>query len=583
MDQTLTITIALDIFLLVLLGLVVLVQLRTNRSMINVQKKLGEAEKQRAESEAQLNAILNVNRKFVETGDEKEIIALMLELSLRTTNAMGASFVPLDERGQPLATTRVGEFPFPIPDAFLEYLASSAVRHVCSACSKLENHDGSCVLLKGPFSEAMGIFCFPLRYSNRSLGMLNLYMPDQKLIPAQKLAFLNSLVDATALALESDRLRQREITTLTQLRSTNHKSDLQGSLSGMLDNLFATLNVDFAFLILDPESAIAQRTWLKNGEICLGEFAPHEKETFEHVIQAAQKSGQVQTSEKSDSSDESNQLAWIAAPIMSGAAEPVGVLMVGDRKIDHFHQRHIALVQGMAEQMAVLIYNAIHVAGLEYKIMMDERTRLAREIHDGIAQTLGFLKLQVAQMLTYLERGDREKLTNALRLSYTTLSSAYQDARQAIDGLRITPGAQDGNPLERWLTQMAVEFSSNGSISPLEVSLLRLDVQSQLLPEVHAQLIRITQEALSNVRKHAHAQHAWISCFQDQNDLILEIQDDGTGFAVEDVSGPAQYGLRGMRERSDLMSADFQVISKPGHGTTVRICLPLQENKQLEV
>ncbi len=582
MNEVLSIAILIDIGLLAALGGLFILQFRTHRQLQRVQANLTEAEKLRAESEAQLNAILNVNRKFVETGDEKEIIEMVLQLSMQTTNAMGASFVPLDERGQPLATIRRGEFPFPIPDAFLEYLASSAVRQVCDACSKLENHDGTCVLLKGPFSEAMGIICFPLRYASRNLGMLNLYMPDQLPITQQNQAFLRSLVDATALALESDRLRQREFTTLTQLRSARQKNDLRASLAGMLDNLYATLNADFAFLFLNPESLIAQRSWLENGEISFGEIRPEEKEAFARIIKKVESISQVQVSEKNDP-QHPGVFSWAATPILIGPSEQVGVILVGERGLEQFHQRHITLIQGMAEQMAVLIQNASQIAGLEYKIMMDERMRLAREIHDGIAQTLGFLKLQVAQMISYLERGDRDRLLQALRLSYTTLASAYQDARQAIDGLRITPEIENGNPLERWLSQTAVEFSANGSANTLEISLVRLDVRAVLLPEVHAQLIRITQEALSNVRKHAHARHAWISCFQDASDVILEIQDDGDGFAVDDIPGPSQYGLRGMRERAELMGADFQVISRPGFGTTVRIRLPLQESKQLEV
>jgi len=574
----LIIPIALDVFLLVLLIGLFIWQVRTNRRMFTVQSQLSEAEKLRAETETQLSAILNVNRKLVETGDENEIIALVLKLSMQTTSAMGASFVPLDERGQPMASTRVGEFPFPIPDAFLEYLASSAVRQVCAACSKLENHDGSCVLLKGPFSDALGIFCFPLRYGEQNLGMLNLYMPDKKQIPEQNMAFLNSLVDATALALESDRLRQREISTLTQLRSARPKSDLKAVLNGMLDNLYTTLSVDFAFLLFNPASAVAQQAGLQNGEICAGEIAPQDKEILNHVVMTVYQTGQAQFS-----GQQANNLSWAAAPIRIGSAEPVGVLLVGDRRGDYFHQRHIALLEGMAEQIGALIQNAVQIAGLEYKTMMEERTRLAREIHDGLAQTLGFLKLQAAQMQTYLERGDRDRLTAAMRLSYTTLASAYQDARQAIDGLRITPDGPGDNPLERWLTQVAVEFSSDGSVSPLEVSLVKVDVQIQLQPEVHAQLIRITQEALSNVRKHSNARHAWISCFQDSGDLILAIQDDGEGFSVEDIPRPSRYGLRGMRERAELLGADFQIISRPGNGTTVRVRLPHQTHRQLEV
>jgi two-component system, NarL family, nitrate/nitrite sensor histidine kinase NarX len=98
---------------------------------------------------------------------------------------------------------------------------------------------------------------------------------------------------------------------------------------------------------------------------------------------------------------------------------------------------------------------------------------------------------------------------------------------------------------------------------------------------VYAQLIRIVQEALSNVRKHARAQRVWISLRHWNRDLILEIGDDGEGFTPEDVPELTRYGLRGMRERAEFIGADFQIISQPRQGTLVRLRLPLYEEPVL--
>ncbi len=582
MNQAFIVSILIEGALLLCLVGLVLLQLRSNRFLRQMQEKLRQAEISRLETDTQLQSILKLNKTFVETGDEKEIIQLVLKLAMQTTNSMGASFVPLDERGQPMATIRLGDFPFPIPDAFLEYLASAAVRQVCQSCSKLENHDGACVLLKGPFSEAMGIYCYPLRYAARNLGMLNLYMPDTGNLSEQKQAFLRSLVDATTLALESDRLRQRELASLLQLRSARQKNDLSASLTSMLENLQTTLEIDFATIALNPSARVNQQNWLPQNQLCAGNLQPDEIQQFDSLIHLAIETNQLLSSEQAGQTIPGFH-SWIISPLMTGVGESAGVLMVGDRGLEHFHQRQIMLVRGMTEQISVLLLNAEQIAGLEYKVMMEERTRLAREIHDGLAQTLGFLKLQVAQTLSYLERGDRERLSQALHLSYNTLAAAYQDARQAIDGLRLRPGDQNGNSLEHWLQQIAVEFSSFTGSNGLNVILERIEVREQLAPEVHAQLIRIAQEALSNVRKHAHAHNTWISCFQDKSDIFLEIRDDGQGFSVEDVPDPSRYGLRGMRERAELLGADFQIKSRPGQGTTVRIRLPLQESNRLEV
>jgi two-component system nitrate/nitrite sensor histidine kinase NarX len=209
--------------------------------------------------------------------------------------------------------------------------------------------------------------------------------------------------------------------------------------------------------------------------------------------------------------------------------------------------------------------------------MIQERTRLAREIHDGLAQTLGFLKLQLAQMQNYLAREEMERLRQSVDLCYSTLSEAYQEARQAIDGLRIWP-KESG--LAGWLEQTVSEFEE---VSGLAVQMTEPELKTSLPPEVHAQLIRIVQEALSNIRKHAHAEQVWISVNEVEEDLWLEIRDDGQGFSPEDVTVPARHGLRGMRERAELIGADFQVVSRPGEGTRIRVRLPLRNFQVGEV
>jgi two-component system nitrate/nitrite sensor histidine kinase NarX len=91
-----------------------------------------------------------------------------------------------------------------------------------------------------------------------------------------------------------------------------------------------------------------------------------------------------------------------------------------------------------------------------------------------------------------------------------------------------------------------------------------------------AQLVRIVQEALSNVRKHAQAENVVITGKVQDDALILEVSDDGRGFAPENVAPGDRFGLRGMRERAETLGADFQVISRPGSGATIRVRLPME-------
>jgi two-component system nitrate/nitrite sensor histidine kinase NarX len=172
-------------------------------------------------------------------------------------------------------------------------------------------------------------------------------------------------------------------------------------------------------------------------------------------------------------------------------------------------------------------------------------------------------------MQNYLARNDLERLQQNINMTYSTLTDAYQDARQAIDGLRLGP---DENGLAGWLEQTVSEFEETSGLSEV---VLETDVRRDLPSEVHAQLIRIVQEALSNIRKHSQARNVWIGCHETNDDLWLEIRDDGQGFSPEDIPGPSQHGMRGMRERAELIGADFQVTSRQGEGTVIRVRLPL--------
>ena len=99
-------------------------------------------------------------------------------------------------------------------------------------------------------------------------------------------------------------------------------------------------------------------------------------------------------------------------------------------------------------------------------------------------------------------------------------------------------------------------------------------ISAEIPTEVQAQLIRIVQEVFSNIRKHAQAKQAWIVLKEWKGDLVLEVGDDGQGFLSDDLPGLSQYGLRGMRERAELIGADFQIASRPGAGTVVYVRLP---------
>jgi two-component system nitrate/nitrite sensor histidine kinase NarX len=379
-------------------------------------------------------------------------------------------------------------------------------------------------------------------------------------------SFVGAIVDETALALEGVRLRQRELVALHQMQSLRQKTDLQASLANLLDNFHQTLDADFSILVIIKHSGQDARVELTNGDLS-EEMRPFINGVLESVIVSAQP---VHLGDVSGASAARTGFrSLIGVPLLGIEGATIGAILVASRRQQALGQRQIAILKTMASQVVYVHQNSIVVMDIEYQAMMKERRRLAREIHDGLAQTLGFLKLQAAQMRNYLGRGEYERARVALDQYYQALSEAYQDARQAIDGLRIGVGE---NGVQGWLDQLVADFQETAG---LPVTQRHSETAYDLPQEVHAQLIRIVQEAFSNIRKHANASHVWVNCVLEDGQVLFEIQDDGDGFAPEDISGPSRHGLRGMRERADLIGADLQVVSRPSEGTIIRIHLPM--------
>ncbi len=219
------------------------------------------------------------------------------------------------------------------------------------------------------------------------------------------------------------------------------------------------------------------------------------------------------------------------------------------------------------------VRNADLIEQLEYQAVLEERGRLAREIHDGLAQTLAFLKIEAARMQGYVAKGEVGSVDRALQACYHTLSDAYLDARQAIDNLRRVPDEK----FIDWLHTTANDFQT---LTGVTVELSSKELEYLFPAPVKAQVMRIVQEALTNIRKHAQACAVSISVVEYVGEVAIEIQDSGCGFSPDDVQ-TSQYGLRSMRERAEFIGAEFQVIGAPGAGTTVRLRIPIREKANL--
>ena len=222
----------------------------------------------------------------------------------------------------------------------------------------------------------------------------------------------------------------------------------------------------------------------------------------------------------------------------------------------------IAYQVGIAIERARLAENATRLARAE------ERTRIAREIHDTLAQGLTAIALNIEGAMHRLDsRPDqaRERLERALAMARENL----EEARRSVLDLR---GAArlEGKPLPEALASLARSFTSDTGI-PVHAHATNIE---RLPLRVEAEFFRIAQEALTNVRKHAHASQAEIALRRRGKWVSLTICDDGRGFrrSRKRVSG---HGLLGMRERARLLGGRLIVSGGPGKGTRIVATAPL--------
>jgi signal transduction histidine kinase len=206
--------------------------------------------------------------------------------------------------------------------------------------------------------------------------------------------------------------------------------------------------------------------------------------------------------------------------------------------------------------------------------VLEERARLSRELHDGFAQLVAFLLVRI-DTVTDLVAADRqhEALVELERMRSVT-DDLYEDVRESISELRTRVS-------ERGLPATVREYvDAYEDRHDLTVHLEGEDVATALPALIAFQLLRIIQEALANVRKHAHARNAWISFKTlEGNKLQVIIGDDGQGFEPEAVPVDASrrsFGLASMRERVESLGGELKLDSYPGKGTRVIVSIPFK-------
>jgi len=230
----------------------------------------------------------------------------------------------------------------------------------------------------------------------------------------------------------------------------------------------------------------------------------------------------------------------------------------------------------MADRMQQQTELEQRVRQVRQQAISDERQRLARELHDGLAQAFGYVNTKATAARLRLLNGQTAEAVTQLSQLEEASKGVFADLREAILNLKTTPDAE--HTLVQTLGEYVRRFHEMSGVAT-ELRVTPGAENLALAPESEMQLLRIVQEALTNVRKHARAQTAWVHLDPDggQNACIT-IGDDGQGFETSTVEQDRQlhFGLYSMRDRAAAAGGSLAVESTPGGGTRVIVRVPLQ-------
>ncbi|NEO98879.1 MAG: sensor histidine kinase [Symploca sp. SIO2E9] len=249
----------------------------------------------------------------------------------------------------------------------------------------------------------------------------------------------------------------------------------------------------------------------------------------------------------------------LSSALLFGLVLVFVLLLVGAVLSEHKSRQELASANQRLRQYALLIEN---------QATLQERNRIAREIHDSVGHSLAAQSIQLENVAMLLPE-DRGKLAHHLHKARQLGKEALQHVRQSVATLRNHP--LQGQSLPAALAKLLKEFEATTEIQ-LDA---KINLTSSLSAEIATALYRVTQEALTNISKHSHANEVRLHLLESSRNISLLLADNGRGFDPdENTTG---FGLEGMRERAEALGGSFSLTSKPGQGCQIQVNIPLPE------
>jgi signal transduction histidine kinase len=260
--------------------------------------------------------------------------------------------------------------------------------------------------------------------------------------------------------------------------------------------------------------------------------------------------------------------AWMAVPLLL-RDQVIGMLVLASSQEQAFTERHATLALAIANQAAIAIENARLYAQAQELAAVEERQKLARELHDSVSQALYGIALGVHTAQTLLDR-DPGLVAEPLEYVLSLAKAGLAEMRALIFELR--PESLETEGLVSALLKQAAALEARHEV-PIETDLCD---EPSLSLKIKQELYRVAQEALHNTIKHAGASQVHVRLGRTAEATILEIRDNGVGFDSTS-SFPGHLGLLSMRERLKSLGGVLSIESTPGQGTTIRAWVPAHQ------
>ncbi len=251
----------------------------------------------------------------------------------------------------------------------------------------------------------------------------------------------------------------------------------------------------------------------------------------------------------------------------------LGLATAGSRR---FSDADVEILSALATQAGLALEAARLRDELRALAVQGERERIAREMHDGLAQVLGYVNTKSQAVDEMLADGRVAEARKQLSELAAAARSVYVDVREAI--LSLSPPVLPERGLASALEEYAARYAESSKLAVRFQATSEAN-QAPLSAEIQAEVFRVAREALTNVRKHAHAQRVTIGLTREGAEVVLRISDDGVGFDPEVAgAGPEKwphFGLAGMRERAEAVGGRVAWHSRPGSGSEVELRVPV--------